>query len=353
MQFNVREGAPAQWIEQKLPITLPRDTGSHFIDLNADRVPQFPFEPLFRALQVMKPEFSLENIDLVTNRNSLRKLFDFITGRGRDSYRIDLHMVAETLFLTRRERNTREFIHSSRDTGFGHNFEHAFSTPEPGIEESAGHHRVIRYALGDLNCVVRFEVDACLPKMEEQDPECEILLPSPSSGDDMSGPFEQLSLNEDKKTGTADKTKDTPTLVVQRGRLVHSSTMAELKSRSKGSQVHKALPQLWFGRTPHLICGLHKNGTFDKIDKIDVSKQYQDWETKYQESLRKMVNLITSLRRMTMEQKGGRCVVVYNNKVKPPSLQVFASSVNNQVLPRAIISQYWTERLPLALAKRL
>ncbi|ERF75695.1 hypothetical protein EPUS_01525 [Endocarpon pusillum Z07020] len=336
-------GAPAQWTEQNLPITLPRDTGSHFIDQNAYRVPQFPFEPLFRALQVMKPEFSLNDIDLVTNRNSLRKLFDFVKGRARDSFRIDLHMVQKTLFLTRRERNTREIIYGSRDSGYGHNFEHTFSTPEPGIEDSASHHRVIRYALGDLNCVVRFEVDACCPKVEGQGSECEILLPPPASSDDMPRSLEHMSLQENKNTSAAGKSKSDPTHVVHRGRLVPSSTVAEIKARSKGSQVQKALPQLWFGRTPHLICGFHKNGTFDKIETIDVSKQYQDWETQHQDSLRRMVQLISCLRRITMEEKASRCVVVYKHKVKPPSLEVFASSVNNQVLPKGIISQYWTK----------
>ena len=345
MQFDISEGAPARWTEQKLPITLPRDTGSHFIDQNTYRVPQYPFEPLFRALRVMKPEFSLNEIDLVTNRNSLRKLFDFVNGRARGSFRIDLHMVQKTLFLTRRERNTREVIYGPTDPGFGRNFEHAFSTPEPGIEDSASHHRVIRYALGDLNCVVRFEVDACCSKREGQDSECEILLPPPSSSDDTPSSLEQLSLHENKKTSAAGKNKNGPTLVVHRGRLVPSSALAEIKARSisKGSQVQKALPQLWFGRTPHLICGLHKNGTFDKIETTDVSKQYQDWEIKYQDSLRKMVQLISCLRRITMEEKGSRCVVVYNHKVKPPSLEVFASSVNHQVLPKGIISQYWTK----------
>lgn len=291
----------------------------------------------------MKPEFSLNDVDLVTNRNSLRKLFDFVNGRARDSFRIDLHMVEKTLFLTRRERNARGIICGSMDSGFGHNFEHAFSTPEPGIENSASHHRVIRYALGDLNCVVRFEVDACCPMREGQDSECEIVLPPPASENDMPKSLEQLSLHEDKKTPAAGKSKSNSTHVVHRGRLVPSSTVAEIKARSNGSQVQKALPQLWFGRTPHLICGFHKNGTFDKIETIDVSKQYQDWETKHQDSLRKMVQLISCLRRITMEQKGSRCVVVYKHKVKPPSLEVFASSVNNQVLPKGIISQYWTK----------
>ncbi|KAF2182273.1 hypothetical protein K469DRAFT_790384 [Zopfia rhizophila CBS 207.26] len=50
-------------------------------------------------------------------------------------------------------------IHGSVNSGYGHNFEKAFTKDMEGLEES-GHHRVIRYYMGDFNCVVRFEVDA-------------------------------------------------------------------------------------------------------------------------------------------------------------------------------------------------
>ncbi len=109
----------------------------------------------------MNPSFKFEDVDVVTDRNNLKKLFNFASGRARDSFRIDLEMVQNTLFMTRRDRNTRSFIHMSKHPGFGHNFERAFTTSEPGLEDSTGHHRVLRYALGHLNCVVRFEVDAC------------------------------------------------------------------------------------------------------------------------------------------------------------------------------------------------
>ena len=94
----------------------------------------------------MNSDFDFSNVDLIANRNSLRKLLDFSKGRAPDSFRIDLNLVNNTLFLTRRERNTREMIHGNQNSGFGHNFERAFTQPAAGIEDSSGHHRVIRYS---------------------------------------------------------------------------------------------------------------------------------------------------------------------------------------------------------------
>ncbi len=53
-------------------------------------------------------------------------------------------------------------------SGWGRNFERTFTKFPPGSGESTGHHRVLRYPLGDLNCVVRFEVDAIHEKEPEE-----------------------------------------------------------------------------------------------------------------------------------------------------------------------------------------
>ena len=44
--------------------------------------PLVPFEPLFRATPSMNPEFHFDDVDVVVNRNSLRKLLDFCVGRS-------------------------------------------------------------------------------------------------------------------------------------------------------------------------------------------------------------------------------------------------------------------------------
>jgi len=82
-------GGPPQWTPVTLPITLRKDSGKHFIDQNAFRAPAYPFEPMFAALDVMKPSFEFGGVDIVTNRNSLRKLLNFASGFVPESFRIE------------------------------------------------------------------------------------------------------------------------------------------------------------------------------------------------------------------------------------------------------------------------
>jgi hypothetical protein len=142
-------GCPAQWSPVALPTTLSKDSGTHFIDQNSCRAPAYPFEPMFAALDLMKPDFDFGGVNVVTNRNSLRRLLNSASGRVPGAFRSDANLVQNTLFLTRREQSTREVLQGSRHTGYGHNFERRFTNQQNGLEDSSGHHRVARYTMGD------------------------------------------------------------------------------------------------------------------------------------------------------------------------------------------------------------
>lgn len=65
--------------------------------------------------------------------------------------------------------------------------------------------------------------------------------------------------------------------------------MAELKTfHGEKFCIEKYLPQLWFGRTPNLLVGTHIDGTFHKLEAINVASRLLEWETKHQEELRKL-----------------------------------------------------------------
>lgn len=62
-----------------VPHKLPLVTGVAaqarcFRDVNAALLPAFPFEPMFRAVGVMRPGFRFDDVDLVANRSSLHHL---------------------------------------------------------------------------------------------------------------------------------------------------------------------------------------------------------------------------------------------------------------------------------------
>ncbi|KAL2001159.1 hypothetical protein VTN02DRAFT_2142 [Thermoascus thermophilus] len=330
-------GAPPRWEPRNLPVAIPQDRGKFFIDEDAYRASEYPFEPLFQALSVMNPNFNFQDVDLVTNRNSLRKLFDFAEGRTCQSFRIDLNLVNETLFLTRRERKARTVLRgTNRSNGFGHGFEQMFSKRSPPLEDSSGHYRVITYPLGPLKCVIRFEVDAYCDSNDDLPPQGQA---SPASSDESVAPSpESLSLQERE-------TRETPGSinVIRRGHVIPCAATAEIKSRSKFLGPTGTMPQLWFGRTPHLLCGIHKDGVIEQIKERNCAPQFQEWEVRHQTGLRKLVQLIEELRQTTTLAENRSCVAVFEKTVKPSVLKIFSFSKTRPVLPKAIIARYWRD----------
>ncbi|KAF2423194.1 hypothetical protein EJ08DRAFT_596344 [Tothia fuscella] len=328
-------GAPSKWRSLDLPLALPLDTGFHFVDQNAYRSPKFPFEPIFKALELMNPDANLSTADLVTNRNSLRHLLGFVQGKV-DTFRIDLNTVHDTLFLTRHEKTTHRTIGARNPSGYGHNFETAFTAPEAGLE-SSGHHRVITYPLGDLNCVVRFEVDAFCDAddLVPNDETSSAQEPTRGSSEVMNS-MANLSISKPKRGQGEVK-------VIQAGRLIPCSALSEVKSKSKRNiPLNQVLAQLWFGRIPHLFVGQHTDGVFTKIEQTDVGAEFLNWETAQQEHLRKLAQLISELRDFTKDA-GGQCVLVCDHRVKPLKLEIYVGTARKEVLPKQFIQQYWKD----------
>ncbi|MCJ1347137.1 hypothetical protein MMC31_005358, partial [Peltigera leucophlebia] len=258
-------GAPPAWSPKKLPITLPMDPGLFCPQQAAYKPPEYPYEPLYQALSIMNPEIDFNATHLVTNRRCLQMLFNFASGITFQDFRIDLHMVHKTLFLTRRTKKRYLVAHADGTTKIGSNFESAFTKSESGLEDSSSHHRVVGYSLGDLKCVVRFEADACYEK-ENEGPQVmdkrRVDFFSSLSGEELRAKCEQVSSSAEPKIAAAAAAADVSphTSVVLGGRIVPSSSMAELKTY-QGSHFYmdKHLPQLWFGRTSNLLVGNHIN----------------------------------------------------------------------------------------------
>lgn len=292
----------------------------------------------------MGPESNFKDTDLVTNRRSLQMLFQFASGNPFQDFRIDLHMVHNTLFLTRREPKTYFIVNARGTSKVGSNFESAFTTPEPGLEDSSSHHRVLRYTLGDVKCVVRFEADACCKEKQNGpqalDRRCVSLFSSLSDKNTRAKCKQLFSTESEEAAAVAAGDISAQTSVVLGGRIVPSSTMAELKT-SQGANfgVAKHLPQLWFGRTSNLLIGIHTGGTFHKLEAIDLTKQLFEWERTHQEQLRKLTWLIGELRKTARSTPGGYCVLVGKGKARKAT--VYAVAKRTSVLPDNIIEQFW------------
>ncbi|KAK2594615.1 hypothetical protein QQS21_007652 [Conoideocrella luteorostrata] len=318
-------GHAPYWHDNILPFAVQEDKGSYFVDQDAARIPKHPFEPVFRASAVLNPNFRFHNVDVVVNRNSLRKLLDFCGGHVKDSFKVNLLIVENTLFIERCEKNARQLIRGSSRSGWGHNFERAFTRchPAAGADDSSGHHRVLCYPIGDLRCAVRFEVDACYDvNAAEEAHHTEPLL------------LEFGALSLEGGSGSATGKMSLPTTMPQ-------STAAELKSTQKPKPVGMYLPQLWFGRTPWLIVGTHTKGVFHSVKVTDAAASFQQWETKHQHALQKMATLLHELREAVRKNKGRSCAAICEKATGPAVIKVFETIERNRALPEDLIAQFW------------
>ncbi|GKT40564.1 uncharacterized protein ColSpa_00745 [Colletotrichum spaethianum] len=294
-------------------------------------LPEYPFEPMFRAAASMNKDISFGDTDIITNRNSLRKLLDFSAGRARNSFRLNLHLVRDTLIIERCEKDAREILGGSRNSGWGRNFEKASVKFPIGLEDSLGHHRTLRYSLGALNCAVQFEVDA------SYDPDGQ----DAADSDTLTVPMEKLSI---KSTQPHEVEKSSRGLQVEtayaEAHVMRQSTAAEIKSTTRNKSPGQYMPQLWFGRTPWLIVGHHNEGTFDSRKITGVAASFADWETTHQAPLQKLVTVLVELRHAVRKNGGRHSAAVYEQG--SGTIRVFELTSFRQALPMDLRQKLWT-----------
>jgi hypothetical protein len=321
-------GSPPKWTPPILPFKLPPDTGRHFMDQNAHRVPKYPFEPAFQALSIMNPNLNLDTVDIIANRNSFRKLIDFAAGRKGDTWCMGLHLVNDTLFISRKERNATQMIHGAANSGYGHNFEKAFTQAEDEMQNSSSHHRVIRYHIGSLDCVVRFEVDAYY-----QGPDAAVEL-----DEEVVDGMTKLKIHDPIPVQPAPRPKTAATKVITKGTPIPPSQLAEIKAK-RFAHLNDALPQLWFGRTPWFLNGNHNDGKVHSVSIVHAKSEFAAWEEANQERLRKMVCLLQELKNVVKGMHGKAAVLVYDEKGGP--VRVFEVKRDGGVLPVEIVKRHW------------
>ncbi|KAG9128481.1 hypothetical protein FRC07_009704 [Ceratobasidium sp. 392] len=335
-------GSPSVWKEPTLPLRLNPDSGPTFIDQNAARSRKSPLEPMLRAISVIRgaPEglsLSNENIDIVTDRNNLRKLMRFICANGpnRDprknrtrEFRIDAQLApnGKTLILTRHENNNVD--HSTHFKGYGHNFEVAVTTKPPAplvavkgrtstavsrTLKATGYHRIIRYDLLGLRFMVRFEVDA----MTNQD----LCLPDElqNEADVLAGMLAHTSLYDYRSVApnTSTRVLYDPVEPVRiegselrhilHGELAPQSSLIELKTLSSkfGVTWSDVYPQLFLSQTPMVKVVKHWNGVVNAIQTYtDASESMQKAHSDLSQDFRTLVVLLTQMRAVAVRYRG-------------------------------------------------
>ncbi|CAG9984811.1 unnamed protein product [Clonostachys byssicola] len=326
----ISPGCVAEWKKIDLPLNLTGARRDHARSTDQLRVPRHSFEPLFRAVEVMNPRLRFNDVDIICNRNSLRNLILFSSQRYLQNFRVNLLVVNNTLFIERCERDASIIIRGSYDRGFGRAFEKACTTYPEGLDASSSHHCVLSYPLGDLSCVVRFEVDASYNETKEPG--------ASGSTNSLSSELENRSTNCPQSGNP--ETSHVVDSMRQAG-LRHQTAAAEIKTGVRLKPSNKCMEQLWFGRTPWLIRGVHSNGTFHKVVVANVGASFIEWEEDHQTQLQKLVMTLKQLRSIARDLGGGNCVAIFERSLGSQTLKVFKAVEEKQALPEEMIAKFW------------
>ncbi|KAH7413663.1 hypothetical protein DE146DRAFT_673458 [Phaeosphaeria sp. MPI-PUGE-AT-0046c] len=319
-------GAPAKWSPPELPHTLEPDSGFQYADYNYARQPRLPYEPMFRALSLMNPSYDFSPIDVLCDRNNLRVLLEFVSGKANGPFRLDLHLISSTLVVVRNESKWWKFANGM---SYGANFERFFTRPAKGMEDSTNHYRAIRYPLGPLNVVVRFEADAYDDGAETSDM-LTVYEAEAVSGGSMSRPAFRYSA---------------PIRVLQKGHIVPNGQMVELKTQAwKEEQSRVACQdQLWFGRTSLLYTGPYTSGTGEvkKIKYEDATERVKRWEENQQTNLRKLAGLLAMLKNIMKQENRPNRAVVLVREDKAGALSVRSMESMNRAVGGEALNRHW------------
>lgn len=135
-------GSPRIWAG-KMPLTVPLDDGTHYIDQNAHRMKSFPLLPLVKAVQNTTPHFKWPPVHFVANRGSLHAMLKWAAG-GFEKWEIDTQLVGKNTILLSGCPSVTIRTGKSKHS-YGSNFEKGSTTPAPGLEDAPSHHRIVTY----------------------------------------------------------------------------------------------------------------------------------------------------------------------------------------------------------------
>lgn len=293
--------------------------------------------------------FDWPSVDIVTDRNNLRKLTRWVSGNAERDFRIDLQPAGKrTVLMSRWEKRTREAFNGRT---FGYSFEKASTSPAPGCRDSTGHHRIISYVrirqyfypkfpyvdhkyqdLNGLKMVVRFEVDACIP------PPAKYPRKSISSVDELANSLNAVSLSSTSPTGEL--------RVIEGGTVVSSTAVIELTTRSQATMKNhvfswkEAYPQLFFSQTAHHFLAIHQRGRFFDVQKRKLSSdELQAIEEKAQVDLKRVRKTLELIQDIVVKHgKKGRISLVCVNGV----LSVYERDSEDSCLPEPIMKLFET-----------
>ncbi|KDQ06416.1 hypothetical protein BOTBODRAFT_181611 [Botryobasidium botryosum FD-172 SS1] len=327
-------GSPLIWSDRRFPYTVQPDSGIAYIDQNAAHcLPSInPLEPLFLALNTMEPEFDMAAVDLVTDRNNLRKLLRWVTDDNDRDFRIDAQLLGEeTVILTRwEEHNTED---STGFRGFGHSFEREATKVPPGCRGTTGHHRIIQYTLGDLRVLCRSVVDAYDPALAGD--------AAPDGVDDLLEGLSGITLASSAPTPkTPESTSEIN--IVRAGKLVPQASIMELKSRSTRAVIDwkGVWPQVFFSATPTTVLGRHERGKFVSVERKSLEEMDSAYAEEAEAGFGKLIQALREIRAVVLSRGKGPGVAFVFMKDGRGSIEVYEKESEHPGVSPELLARY-------------
>lgn len=275
----------------------------------------------------MNPTFDPKAIDLVTDRNNLRKLIFAISHIPNEQFRIDIELVGTTMLFTRWEKSSKEDIRGFN--GFGHQFVKATTKFPEILDKSTGHYRIIEYKLGSMNMLVRFEVDAYQKTAK----------PTSTSIDDLSAKMGATKLDTETRTSTF----STGLTVINDGFNVPQESLIELKTRAarRQLQVDDVIYQLWFSQVQLLKVGYHVRGKgFTTLHEKDfkATGMFGEFEEEKGSILKELVVLLEKIRNVVEKVDGKRAILLY--PWLSEEFVIYSSTGGRHALPNDLLEKW-------------
>lgn len=240
------------------------------------------------------------------------------------------------MLFTRWEVNAVQIITGSYNSGYGHEFEKAVTRFDGELRQSMGHQRIMKYNLGGIECLARFEVDAYIEGDANFDDDTKPDTP------DLPAAFSTLTTQSGQ-----DRNQEllaSEVRVVERGRLVDLGSIAEIKSRNQKSKLKMKdiIPQLWISQTQKLFVGYHKEGLVEKKPlRGGMATHFRQWEAANQDQLKRMVGAINGIKDAVKEKKGGKSVQVCDKEEKTVRLELYERKGTDILLPSEARNVCW------------
>ncbi|KAG8905589.1 hypothetical protein FRB99_008587 [Tulasnella sp. 403] len=304
---NAEAVASYSWTSEKTPtIIVPvlgnvsADTGLIYLDQNSARLGHdvSPLSPIFAAIADMNKEECLKDVDIISDRNNLRKLLKWVTGSADDGFRMDVDVVGNTCLLTRVDDFDSETIVGFR--GFGRQYEKVSTKLPPGNEKSTGHYRVISFDFGGIKILLRCEVDACTGVVGDDLHLLNTTRPKANVPPTPDNPFSELTILHTQPTF-----------------MVPQSSLIELKTRSAKRPLEwdEVYAQLYFSQMPYLYVARHNNGKFSDVRNLSITGSHLQACAKRAESGMAQLKaaLLSILRAVRAQGAEARLSLVYRD----------------------------------------